>query len=85
MSSQPAYRSRAISEESGLEPSLQAPHTAEICTICREDLACEASGADHKPLSEAEKTFLEGVHPQTNLLSILELKDVNTAKFLSEA
>jgi hypothetical protein len=51
------FATKAAFEESGLAPYLTT--TADSCSICLKDLACEASGADYKPLSKAERAVLD--------------------------
>jgi hypothetical protein len=58
MSSPKTYSSKALFEAAGYEPHLQPTSSPDRCGICYKDLACEASGADHKPLSKSEHTLL---------------------------
>ncbi|KAL1801410.1 hypothetical protein ACET3X_001752 [Alternaria dauci] len=55
----PAYETKEDFEEFGLAPYLTTTTKAESCSICLKDLACEDTGAAHKPLSKAERKLLD--------------------------
>jgi hypothetical protein len=59
MSSTTTYPTKAFFEATGYAPHLQPTSNPDSCGICLKDIACEAQVAVYKPLSEAERTFLD--------------------------
>jgi hypothetical protein len=53
------YLTKALFEATGYAPHLQPTSNPDRCGICLKDIACEAQVAVYKPLSEAERTFLD--------------------------